>query len=68
MNIKIAKAYYTTFNEALCIVIGTTPIDIKAEETGKLYSITRGRQNHQLNHDTEPKFWTHSTTEPGETN
>jgi hypothetical protein len=44
MNIKIAKAYRTTFNEALYIVIGTTPKDIKAEETAKLYSITRGRQ------------------------
>jgi hypothetical protein len=26
MNIKIAKAYRTTSNEALCILTGTTPI------------------------------------------
>jgi len=32
MNIKIAKAYRTTSNEALCILTGTTPIEIKAQE------------------------------------
>jgi hypothetical protein len=36
MNIKITKDYHTTSNEALCILTGTTPIDIKAEETAKL--------------------------------
>jgi heptaprenylglyceryl phosphate synthase len=41
MNIKIAKAYCMTSNEALCILTGTTPIDIKAEETAKLYHMTR---------------------------
>jgi len=59
MNNKIAKAYRTTSNEALCILTGTTPIEIKAEETAKLYRITRDRQNHQLDHEAEPKDWTH---------
>jgi hypothetical protein len=56
MNIKIAKAYRTTSNEALCILTGTTPIDIKAGETAKLYRMSRDRQNHQLDHDAEPKI------------
>jgi hypothetical protein len=58
-NIKIAKAYRTTSNEALCILTGTTPIDIKAEEIAKLHRMTRDRQNHQLDHDAEPKDWIH---------
>ena len=48
MNIKKAKAYRTTSGEALCVLTGTTPIDIKAAETSKLYCITRDRQNRQL--------------------
>ena len=59
MNIKIAKAYRTAFNETLCILTTTTPIEIKAKETANLYRITRDRQNHQLDHEVEPKDWTH---------
>jgi hypothetical protein len=59
INIKIAKAYRTTSNEALCILTGTTPIEIKAKETAKLYCINRDRQNHQLDHEVELKDWTH---------
>jgi hypothetical protein len=33
INIKIAKAYRTTSNEALCILTGNAPIVIKVEET-----------------------------------
>jgi len=59
MNIKIAKAYRTTSNDALCILTGNTPIEIKAEETANIHRITRDRQNHQLEHEVEPKDWTH---------
>jgi len=59
MNIKIAKAYRTTSNEALCILTGTTPIEIKADDATNLYRITRDRQNHQHDHEVEPKDWTH---------
>ena len=59
MNIKIAKAYRTTSHEALCTLTGLTPIVIKAEETAKIYHITRDRQNHQLDHEEEPKNCTH---------
>ena len=59
MNIKIAKAYQTTSNEALCILIRTTPTEIKAEDTANLYRIIRDRQNHQLDHEVQLKDWTH---------
>jgi len=57
MNIKIAKVYRTISYEALCILTGI-PIEINAEETAKLHHITRDRQN-QLDHEAEPKDWTH---------
>jgi hypothetical protein len=50
MNIKIAKAYRTTSGEALSILTGITPIEIKVAETERLYHITRDRQNGQLEH------------------
>jgi hypothetical protein len=59
MIIKITKVYGGTFYEVLCILTGTIPIEINAEETAKLYRITRDRQNHQLDHEAEPKDWTH---------
>ena len=46
INIKIAKAYRTTSNDALSILTGTTPIEIKAEGAANLYRITRDIQNH----------------------
>jgi hypothetical protein len=42
INIKIAKAYRTVSNEALCILSGMTPIVIKIEEAIQFYEITRG--------------------------
>jgi hypothetical protein len=42
MKIKIAKAYRTTSNEALCIDWNSE--DMKAEETAKLCRITGYRQ------------------------
>jgi len=60
-NIKTANAYRTTSNEALFILTGTTPIEIKAEETAKLYRIIWDRKNHQLDPEAEPKDWTHQT-------
>ena len=38
---------------------GTTPIEIKAEESANLYRLTKDRQNHQLDHEVEPKNWSH---------
>jgi hypothetical protein len=59
MNIKIAKAYHTTSNDALCILTGNATVEIKAEEAANLYRITRDKQNQQLDQETEPKDWTH---------
>jgi len=37
----MAKAYRTVSNEVLCIINSITPINIKIEEIGKLYEITK---------------------------
>jgi len=59
INMKIAKDYKTNSYEALCILTGTIPIEINAEETATLIPITRDRQNHQLDHEAGPKVCTH---------
>jgi hypothetical protein len=58
MNIKIAKGYRTTSNDAHCILTGTTPIQIKAVGTANIYRLTGDTPNHQLEHEAEPKDWT----------
>ena len=59
INIKISKSYRTTSNEALCILTGNAPIEIKAEETANIYRITRDKQNLLLDHEAEQEDWTH---------
>jgi hypothetical protein len=39
MNLLIAKAYRTTFSEALGILAGTTTIVIKAEDAATRYVV-----------------------------
>jgi hypothetical protein len=53
INIKIAKAYRTVSNEALCILTGLTPIAIKTEEAATLYQLTRGSRKEatMIDHD-----------------
>jgi hypothetical protein len=60
INIKIAKAYRTVSNDALCIT-GIIPIHIKVKETAELYKIVRGNRykNLQIAHDKLPKQWLH---------
>ena len=58
-NIKIAKAFRTTSNEALCVLTGLTPVVIKAEEAAKLHNIMRNRQAHEIDHEVQPKDWFH---------
>jgi hypothetical protein len=43
INTKIAKAYRTTSNEALCILTGNAPIIIKAEEAANIYRTTKDK-------------------------
>jgi hypothetical protein len=44
INIKIAKAYRTVSNGALCILTGMTPIVIKTEEAAQIYQLKRATQ------------------------
>jgi len=53
MNIKIAKAYRTTSNDALCILTGNAPVELKTEEAANVYRITKDKQNQLLDHETD---------------
>jgi ribonuclease HI len=61
MNLLIAKAYRTTSSEALCILAGTTPIIIKAEEGATHYDVWKGhRANTQkIDREVELNQWSH---------
>jgi hypothetical protein len=59
INIKIAKAYRTVSNEALCILSGTTPIVIQIEEAIQFYEITRGNTREVALVDVGVKHWRH---------
>jgi len=61
INIKIEKAYRTVSNEALCILIGLTPIAIKIEEAAKPYQLTRGSRKEEtmIDHDVGVKHGLH---------
>jgi ribonuclease HI len=71
INIRIAKSFRTVSNEALCIINGLTPTDIKLEVTVQLYQITRrprsgkDRDTHtpnwpqNIDYDAQPEDWLH---------
>jgi len=44
INIKIAKAYRTVSNEALCVITGLIPIHIKIEDSKELRNFKRTRK------------------------
>jgi len=58
MNVKIAKAYRTVSNDALCIITGLMPIHIKIQEVAKYYEINKCKDE-QYDRDTEPQNWIH---------
>jgi len=58
INIRIAKAYRTVSNEAICVITGLIPIHIKIEETAKHYESVKGQGN-LLDQKMEVKHWTH---------
>jgi ribonuclease HI len=64
INIKIAKAYRTVSNEALCILTGLNPISIKIEETAQLNHLIRGSRHKDpfIDHDKNAKHWLHPAT------
>jgi ribonuclease HI len=59
INIKIAKAFRTTSNEALCIVTGLIPITIQAEEEANIYNKIRKSTDNEIDKPTPPKDWIH---------
>ena len=58
INIRIAKAYRTVSNEALCVITGLIPINIKIDETAKYYESVKGQGN-LFDREMEVKHWTH---------
>ena len=60
MNIRMAKAYRITSSEALCILIGLTPIIIKTEEAVKQYiDKWKGSRTQLVDSEVELKYWPH---------
>ena len=58
INIRIAKAYRTVSNEALCIITGLIPINIKIEEAAKLYDLTKA-EGTRYDRAMESRHWIH---------
>jgi len=61
INIKIAKAFRTVSNEALCVLTGLTPITIKIEEASQYYHIIRSCEKEDTRVETriETQYWQH---------
>ena len=61
INIRIAKAYRTVSNEALCILTVLTPIAIKIDEASQFYQLTKGSTKEEalVDRDMEVKYWHH---------
>jgi hypothetical protein len=61
INIRMAKAYPTVSNEALCMLTGLTPIDLKIENAFQFYHLTKGSTKEEalVDYDMEVKYWHH---------
>ena len=61
INIKLAKAYRTVSNEALCVLTGMMPINIKIDQEAQLYQLTKGtaKNKTQIDKDMEVRYWLH---------
>jgi len=61
INIKIAKAYRTVSNEALCALTGLTPTTIKIQEAYQYFRIVRGQEKEDTNVETRmgTQYWQH---------
>jgi hypothetical protein len=57
----MAKAYRTISHEALCVLTGTMPIDLKIEQTARIYQLTKGNDTGKtnFNKDMEVGYWQH---------
>ena len=58
INTRIAKAYRTVSNEALCVITGQMPIHIKIQEAAKLYDLFKAEET---NYDRamDSRHWIH---------
>jgi hypothetical protein len=65
INLRIAKAFCTTSNEAMCIVADTTPILLKIAEAVSIYNLKKGRgnQTHAIDTKVEFKYLQHPVDE-----
>jgi late competence protein required for DNA uptake (superfamily II DNA/RNA helicase) len=65
INLRIAKAFCTTSNKALCIVADTTSILLKTEEAVGIYNLKKGRgnQTHAIDREVKLKYWQHPADE-----
>jgi hypothetical protein len=61
INIKIAQAYRTVSHEALCVLTGMIPIDLKIEKAARIYQLTKGndKEKAQFDKDMEVRYWQH---------
>jgi len=61
INIRIANAYLTVSNEALCILTGLTPIAIKIDEASQFYQLTKGSTKEEALFDCDMvvNYWHH---------
>ena len=61
INIKIAKAYRTVSNAALCVLTGLTPITIKTEEAFQYYHFIRSGKKEDTKVETNigTQYWQH---------
>jgi hypothetical protein len=61
INIRIAKAYRTALNEALCILTELIPIDIKIAGAFQFYHLTKRKKKEEALVDCvmEVKYWQH---------
>jgi hypothetical protein len=61
ISLRIAKAYRTIPHEALSVLTGIIPIDLKVQEVATQYNITIGRsaQKYQIDKAENPRNWLH---------
>lgn len=64
INIKIAKAFRTTSSEALCLITGLTPINLKLQEIAKEYEMLHQSSNLNIDTPLEYKKWPHPADIP----
>ena len=57
----MAKAYRTVSSEALCVITGMTPINLKIEQAAEFCLHTRGqlKDTAQFDNNKEARFWQH---------